>query len=588
MKQKLITGINEIIKIKEFDESKICSILQRLIEESISFFTKELKINPIVNDSRTILIEKIPEEMGVDYGVKRLDKEVVFGEWLFNLRKSTKYNILLFLIIKESLMHFIKLPISTISKTIINFITILWIQRYFNIGNIENPLIVSINRNIYPETIAGRDYNDFVALLELLFRKNVDYSLVFNKLVEILKQQGKDEKVISNQFSTWVHQETIKDIDSIAPMLVSKYLVPIIDYLVEQGYENSKTSDLANILNKHENSIRKAVRKLSSTYYTFWKTVINYEKLKLHNYFLKITFDDKKEFDKIHDMLLEIPYIKTLYKGYSEKYSYLYSPTFISPHIITESLKERLMKYEKKDNIRSFSLQLVREKYHYATMISTKNELITNPNIDTIKKLLEDNHSGLPLKKYIFSQEVRDNSPIIDDEIPLDYNLLYFLSFLQQKYILSGSYGGWVHELPKLYEKNNLSSTNVEEVVDFLNQIEIRARRRDILSFSPFIKSPTNRGPNVLIFEMPLLKSIKDTADVVNKIRVFAFLAQFTLHDRLVFVLPGISHEHQVRDLISKKLEREGIDPSFYTINISKSRFVPLHDLYNYDDRKWL
>ncbi|NHJ40860.1 MAG: hypothetical protein FK731_12590, partial [Asgard group archaeon] len=214
MKQKLITGINEIIKIKEFDESKICSILQRLIEESISFFTKELKINPIVNDSRTILIEKIPEEMGVDYGVKRLDKEVVFGEWLFNLRKSTKYNILLFLIIKESLMHFIKLPISTISKTIINFITILWIQRYFNIGNIENPLIVSINRNIYPETIAGRDYNDFVALLELLFRKNVDYSLVFNKLVEILKQQGKDEKVISNQFSTWVHQETIKDIDS--------------------------------------------------------------------------------------------------------------------------------------------------------------------------------------------------------------------------------------------------------------------------------------------------------------------------------------------------------------------------------------
>jgi hypothetical protein len=51
--------------------------------------------------------------------------------------------------------------------------------------------------------------------------------------------------------------------------------------------------------------------------------------------------------------------------------------------------------------------------------------------------------------------------------------------------------------------------------------------------------------------------------------------------------LPGISHEHPVKNMIYETLKKEGIEPIFYTINLAKSRFVPLHDLFNYDEQKW-
>jgi hypothetical protein len=585
MKKKLMDGIKKIVDLSDMRESKIISILDDLLVETINFLTSELNKKPYVNH-RSISIGKLEEKFGTDYGIKRTNDSVTFGDWLFSLRPFTLSNILVFLIVKESFMHFIELPLTIVEETIINFLTILWIQKYFKIYNIENPLIVTINRNIYPETIAGKAHHYFVSLLELLFRKKIDFKVVFEKFLEIRKDTKGSEVETSNAFNKWVNDTTIKDIDAIVPMIVSKNIIPIIEYLIDTGYEDSRTSDMAKILSKHENTIRKAIRKVSSLYYTYWKANINYEKIKLHNYFLKINFESNSAFNQIQDMLLKIPYLKSLYKGSSDEYDFIYSPSLICPHIIAETIKENLVKFERKNQIKDFNLQLIREKYHFATLTSSNNEFLTNPNVTTLKKLLSDNHSDLQLNKYIFSHYVRDNSPVIEDEIPLDYNLLFFLSFLSLKYLLSGSYGGKVHEIPKLYERNNISSTNIQECIDFLNQIEIRARRRDVLSFSLFLCGPT-KNRDVLIFETPLLGSEKNTREIIDKIRVFAFLVKFTLHNRLVFVLPGISHEHQVKSYIKNTLEKEGIKPIFSTVNLIKSKFVPLHDLYDYDNQKW-
>lgn len=584
MKSRFLKSINEIIELEEFSEKRITAILQELLNDTLTTISEEINQEPIINQ-RKITIGNVMEEFGVRYGIIRNTNEIIFGDWIFNLRKTTKSNVLIYIIIKESFMHFFNSPTNEVNETIINFISILWLQMHFGIKNKNNPIIITINRNIYPQSIAGKDHYFFSSLLDLLFRKKIDFALVFSKITEINNEINIKESKIVNLFSGWIYTNAINDEDVIAPIIINRNHILIIDYFVKHGY-NSKISDIAKFLNKHENSIRHNIRQITSYYSASWQATINYEKLKLHNYFLKIRLESKSNIEQLKDVLLKIPYLKNIYTGVATDENILYSPSFISPHIVAESIEEQLLKIEKKKQIKDFTLQLISEKYRYTTISSSLSKIMIEPTIDTFKKLFKDDHSNIPLKKYIFLQQIRDNSPLINGLTTLDYNLLYFLSFLQQKYILGGRYGGWVHELPKFYEANNLSSINVEEIVNFLSQIEIRARRRGILSFSLYIRPP-RRGSNVLIFETPLIESEKDSLEIINKIRIFPRLGQFTLHNRLVFVLPGISHKHPVKGMIQETLEKEGLELIFYTINLAKSRFVPLHDLFDYDEQKW-
>jgi hypothetical protein len=585
MKNKFLNNINEIIKLDDFNEKKIITILQELLNETINSISEEISQKPI-SAERNISIGDVDEELGVRYGIKRTDNDIIIGKWIFNLRTSTLSNILVFIIVKESFIHFFKTPLIDVFETMINFLAILWVKKYFGIKNFENPLLVTINRCIYPETISGKDFYHFYSLINLLFRKNIDFILVLDKIKEIQKGSELNATKIANDISKWIYISTIKDEDVIAPIIVNRNLVSILDYLIENGYD-SKISDIAKTLNKHVNSIRHSIRQISVYYLAFWQANINYEKLKLHNYFLKISLDKSTNVEQLKDRLLEIPFLKSIYTGYSSEENILYSPQFIAPHIIAESLESQLIKFEKEKKIKDFTFQLIGERLRYSAISISRSKLLKEPTLDTFKKLLKEDQSELQLKKYTFLHQIRDNSPFIDGITSLDFNLLYFLSFLRQKYILGGRYGGWVHELPKFYEINNISSTNVEEIVNFLSQIEVRARRRNILSFSLYMRPPSRFSPDVLVFETPLIESKKELNDITNKLQIFSRLAQLTLHNRLVFVLPGISHEHPVKDIIDKVLSKDGIDSTFYTINLAKNRFVPLHNLFNYDEQKW-
>ncbi|NHJ49184.1 MAG: hypothetical protein FK733_15455, partial [Asgard group archaeon] len=297
MKTTLIEGINKIIESKDLSKLDFLPLLESLLKKTISAISEELEMKPL-NKKRKITICDIPEEFGVSYSAKRTDDEICIGQWVFESRKTTMLQHLIFFIVKESFMHFMKLPLTEVIETFVNFIVILWIQKYFGIGYIENPLIVTINRNIYPEVIAGRDYYFYAYLLELMFKKNLDFVIVFNKINEILKQNNQDSSVIQH-FSAWVYRSTIKDDDVIAPIYVKKHQEPLIDYYVTQGYENSNTIDLAKSLNKHESTILKAVRRISSNYFFFWNAKINYERIKLHNYFLIIKLGENENITQL-------------------------------------------------------------------------------------------------------------------------------------------------------------------------------------------------------------------------------------------------------------------------------------------------
>ncbi|MHA1442616.1 MAG: hypothetical protein ACTSPK_12265, partial [Candidatus Heimdallarchaeota archaeon] len=212
------------------------------------------------------------------------------------------------------------------------------------------------------------------------------------------------------------------------------------------------------------------------------------------------------------------------------------------------------------------------------------------PTIKMYRDLMSDNSSKIDIKKYTFSTEKRDASmEFDDDDIPFDYNLLYFLSILKNKYLLKSRYGVIVSKLPKFYELNDIAISDVVSQTDFINQIEIRARRRNLLSYALYMRSHRPRVSNMLIFEISTINNITDEKleQLRNRLHVFSFLGVVVLSDRAIFTLPGVSHEHPIKELIEEVLAEEKIESVFYTIKLSKNRFVPLPELYDFDTQKW-
>ncbi|MHA1743558.1 MAG: hypothetical protein ACTSV6_04830, partial [Candidatus Heimdallarchaeota archaeon] len=160
---------------------------------------------------------------------------------------------------------------------------------------------------------------------------------------------------------------------------------------------------------------------------------------------------------------------------------------------------------------------------------------------------------------------------------------------LKCKYLLKSRYAAYVNELPKLYKKNNIPLTDVTAQIVFLNQIEIRARRRKILSYALFMKRFIPNRADIFIFEIkaPDEQEERKIKRLVKELQVFSFLGEMVLADKHVFPLPGISSNHPIKDLIQKKIEKTGLESTYYTIRQSNKKLVPLHELYDYESQKW-
>jgi len=583
LQKNIIENIQNVVQVSLDDIESVLPILESFLEDVTKYNAAVLAIDP-VQTRRKITLDMKNEDSGVNLGIKRSDTDINIQKWIFELQQRAKGYMLTFVVVKESLMLFFKDDLSELEESIINIASILWLKHLYNVKSLDNPLFASISSWIYPETISGIDYNLINNLLTILFIKNIPFADIITTYIKIKQEFKPDETELYNKFREWV-QNFIKDNDVIAPIYVRSRLIPIIDNLLELGYEKGTSAVLAKKLKVHENTARNYFKEMMTNYSTFWRPIINFERLKLHNYFLKIVIKDQTKYDQIYELVWKNPYLKTLYIGEQNEQKILYSPGLFCPHLVSEQLNERLRKFEAK-GILEYTLQLVRERFILGTVTSD----YFTPSINTFRDLLSKKSTITNVKKYTFSVEKRDTSMEFDDgDIPFDYNLLYFLSILRNKYLLKSRYGVMVSELPKFFEANDISISDVVAQTDFINQLEIRTRRRNLLSYALYMRSHRPRGSNVLICEIPNIDNFSDEKLKLlrKRLHVFAFLGLVILSDRAIFTIPGVSHEHPIKEVIEEIITEEKIESLFYTINLNQAKFVPLHDLYDFDKQRW-
>ncbi len=552
---------------------------------SLSKTSKSILIYYGIKDTLSIpseiTIKKIDEDIGVDVGLKIENEGLILSDWIYEEQIRPKKYLFYFYMVKSCFLLYYKKDFKEFDHIMINIILLLLIKELENISSIKNVFLVNIIANFFPEEIAGVSYQLWLSLLNLLVSNDISSKNVFDfySNIEDISVQNKVKS-----FSNWVTNQTVKVEDVIAPIYVNWKLVEIIELLLKLGYEESTSRKISKTLKVDPRTIRSHFRGLTSSFNTFWRAVINFQKMNLHNYFINIELKDKKSIETLSKKLLENPYLKSLFQGENEDTNILYSPTFICPHLVRDNLSKELSNYKKKDLINNYSIQLVRRKIHYGTITSYpyKN------TINNFESFIYENDENL--RKCLFADEKRDfSSEFKDSKSSLDYNLLFFLSVLNGRFLTKGSYSVRINELEKLYEKNNLQNSTLDSKIDFLSQIEIRSRRRDVLSFSPFMLNFNRLGSDILIIDIPMpeYSQEKKLAEVIEKLRVFSFLGQMNVYTSIVLTIPGANHQHPIRNVIEKVFNDSNIFPSFYTIKIIKSKFIPYHELYDYDTDSW-
>jgi len=575
--------IQRVMRIPVQNRNDSVEVLQMILDKTVSHLGTILNTEQIQN-IRNISLGRVKKDYGVRFAIKRTQDSITIGDWLFDLQVQAQSYLLYFIIVKESILHFVQKEITDVDELIINIISILWIKDLINVTTFDHPAIGSIGSRIYSTDIAGFSYSYWNSLLMLLFSKGITFKQLFDKYQEIIKNTNLTEEEIGKQFSKWVIEKTVREEDVIAPIYLNSKLINLVETLVDLGYENGSTSAIAKKLKTHQNTVRNYFKDLMSTYSTFWLANIDFARLNLHNYFLKIEMENDKSSQKLLDYIGKLPYLKKLYQGYSGNSYIIYSPSLTCPHLFSEILNNKLRSFKDKGNIKDYNLQLIRERLMYGTVTNYPY----NPTINLFEKLMNKDDSYLT--KFTFSHEKRDFSMVFDDDpVTFDYNQLYFLSLIKGKFLLKARYSVWVNELTNFYQKNNIPLDDVIPQTDLLNQLEIRARKKGILNYTIFMRNFTPTGTNIMVFELlsDTIAKEKELTELLDKLRVFSFMGQMTLYDRIVLTLPGTSHDHPIKNVIKQVIDSSNIDSNFYTIKIYKSIFNPLHELFDFEDRKW-
>ena len=588
-KKEINANIRKNIRIPVMKNEELVLYLNTSLENITNQLTTYFE-EETINNFRKFQIDSVETEFSITYGISRSDGLITLADWLFDLPKMIKIYILQFIVVKESILHYFNSNIDhkfiEIEEAITNITTMLLLAEVFSINAFDSPLIASIRARIYPSEICGKANFFWDNLLRLLFIKKIPSADLLKLAKEIFSNRTEDvsQEDIIKVFSKWVFDTAVKEEDVIIPIYLTDRLITIVDQLLEFGYENGSARKIASKVDLHENTIRNQMTYLTQHYSTFWRPEFNLEKLNLNNYFLRIQMKDSSSFDKISQMIIKIPYIRSVYHSKYPEKQIIYSPHLFCPHIIANNLDAKLLELQNKNIIDNYTLQIVREKKHHATI----SNYPFDPKKKTFQDLIDGKHNDI-LRKYVFMHSKKEFSMEIEDEIPFDYNLLYFLSILRNKYLLRSRYGVVISELSKLYELNDISNVDVIKQTDFLNQIEIRARKRGLLTYCFFIRSLTRRGSDILVTELQNIDEYpkKLLEEVIEKLRVFSFLGQITLHDRIIFTMPGVSHQHYIKEIIENELSKANMKAIFYTIGVANSKVIDMHELYDFEEEKW-
>jgi hypothetical protein len=577
----------ELQKLSLDETEKLVNWLQELLSIFIDSIQSELPDYPAKKHRKITLVSNDNNRFGHSFGVQRDAKKSQFSSWLFELEKEEKEYLLLFLTVKEALLHFISFSEKNevFTELFINVITMVWLGNKGFIKTIGDR-IVRFNR--IRCRIAEIELNYWlITIFQTFFILDTPYSEIIKKIdlfLQTFENKEWSNKELMKYFDEWVDNLYISE-EMVAPFYLQNRLIKIIKIMLKLGYEKSSSANIASTLKIHNNTARNYMYEIRKAFRPLWFPIWHLELFNLQNYLLILKTNSEAKQSKILEKLKDNPYIESIYKSMKHEESFIItSQDMRCPTNEAEKINKQFQHWQEQNLITQFYFQPRTEFITYSTFTS-KKILFTPKKYEQQTNRLDD--SIFKFKNHYLEKSPSDSKGKLP--IKLDYNLLNFKSVFRSRGIIKSMYIVYLDEFYEMCKKNNIQRENDKIVTDFLNQQEIRLRRRNLLHYK-LITVPLMSPINLLAIEIPYQsnKDYKKLAKLLDQYIIFSWVYEYITRDKILLIIrSNFSAKHPIVKFLEDMLKKEGFEPTFSNIDWYFSKPIPYHELFDFEQNKW-
>ncbi|NHJ48907.1 MAG: hypothetical protein FK733_14070 [Asgard group archaeon] len=139
----------------------------------------------------------------------------------------------------------------------------------------------------------------------------------------------------------------------------------------------------------------------------------------------------------------------------------------------------------------------------------------------------------------------------------------------------------------ELCEKKDIDTTKTPEVMDFINQMDIRLRRLGLVDYFLYFKEFIHIK-KALYFE--LIENPEEISEFVKKLEVFGDMMTISFLDRVVIYFPEVKYDSMFREFVEKLLMEKNITHRVYQfnhhrgLNVDKINYL---EAYDFETKQW-
>ncbi|NHJ48455.1 MAG: hypothetical protein FK733_11785 [Asgard group archaeon] len=575
------------------EEKDLSTAFQECVEKIGNYLEKpaiKSKIKVLFQDKNSEI--DIPD-LGRNFGTIYEDGNIILANWLNKLSNNeSKYLIEYFLLREAFRLYFDEIitdhPYERFTEIILYIITILLLCEDNNYTTIDRAVYVVRSRGIgfeEDELILKPEY--WTWFLKNCYKCNIKASQLFQVFVQRIKEATKEKKPISDlawDFVFWLRTFMPEEISHALPIYIQKKrFYDLIKILGETPFNECSALALSKEIGRSHRVISRDFKLLLDEYDINWYVERNILKYRLFPYFFRINLKKDEHKEQLIKKLTANRYIRYLKEGYSEETTFLVG-WIESPQIAYRQLEKYLEKLLKSTLIEDYFIgQIRRKKITWA--ITTKK---LEPTEKTYQTLLKN-----PEKLQCYTIKALDKTYDITkfQKTKKEYyneDVLLFLSTVILHRLGRAYYIFRPVELKfELCEKKGINTSNTAEVMDFVNQMDLRCRRLGLieyyLNFKEFI-----HFKKALYFEIN--EKPEDVISVLEKLEAFGEMMRLSFLDRIIIYFHDVIYDSVFRKFVEKLLKRNNISYRVYQINHHRglnTTKINYTEAYDFDSKQW-
>ena len=531
-------------------------------------------------------------EFGSDFGTVRMSDSIIFANWIENLIPDTfRFNILEFLIIREAFSFFFEAEVLfgnllVVTEYLQNILAYAYLRKAYDRKSMEIKFTHVRSKFLFnPRNLSSEEtrlHNKRYELISIVTTQSISYSLLFNSYLHFIEDLVDEEIDFEEILNYLIRYLSNSPLEIAAPIRLRRNSLSVLESLVNIGFDAS-TRDIANHLNLNHTTVNRELIKIASRYIAVFRVEKNFHKLGLNHHLIIIKYKngDSSSTEEILDLLKSNRYIFEIYSGLGSNFNYVYCLT-LCPYIVAENLIFKLRRFENKEIIEEFDVIPLKNRIFRSAFVEDS----FSPSIANFKRLID---SELDCTKLVTFENTNFEE---DSAYRFAFNekkLLWLISAYQSNGIVHyNHFRGFTSELRNLLVENGQDWDDMASCIDFLNNIRRSLIEKKLIDFRLSLSIS-----NLAVNEMLVVKIQCDPDDnrinsLLDKLNVFGGSVVHKGYDHIFLLVYSVHYQHPLAELIVDEFKTGGFDCEVFSVKNIVWRFVPLHDLYSFEDQKWL